>query len=523
MKTQIGILDAVPSKRIFLSIIADYDLNKSICELVDNGFDMWTRSGRARPIGIDVRLDPERQFIRVDDNAGGLARDELRYIVGPGQSGSAATDETIGIFGVGTKRAVVALAEDISVRTRRDTADTYQVEFDEAWLAEDEWALPLFQVDEIDPGTTEVELQKLRVTITPEAIEQLRSHLGATYARFLVRDDVALRVNGEPVTPRFFDQWSYPPNYEPRRYHGRLETPSGRSVDIEVLAGLSSESSPATGEYGVYFYCNERLVAPAMKSFEVGFQKGQAGLPHPKVSLTKIIVSIRGDAGEMPWNSSKSDISTKHHVFVALHAWLVTVVKEYAALSRIWMGEWPEKVFAYSDGEIVDVPIDDFPRARRSFLPDPPPSRPRLAERVARTNQKLARRKPWVKGLYEGAVAATTVLAQPLSQGAWLAFNLLELTLQSALKEYLVNETDTDFSDRQLRKLLRLTPHASNELKHLVPLTDAVWRDIELAAQRRDALMYGRAVPTISTSEIADLQGLVRNVLRRLFEVEVEA
>ena len=35
MKKQVGKLNAVPSKRLFLSIIADYDLNKSVCELIE--------------------------------------------------------------------------------------------------------------------------------------------------------------------------------------------------------------------------------------------------------------------------------------------------------------------------------------------------------------------------------------------------------------------------------------------------------------------------------------------------------
>ena len=36
MKKEVDTIDAVPSKRLFLSIIADYDLNRSICELIDN-------------------------------------------------------------------------------------------------------------------------------------------------------------------------------------------------------------------------------------------------------------------------------------------------------------------------------------------------------------------------------------------------------------------------------------------------------------------------------------------------------
>ena len=40
--------------------------------------------------------------------------------------------------------------------------------------------LPLYQVGSIDPRTTVVELQKLRVRIIDEAIEQLRDHLSET-------------------------------------------------------------------------------------------------------------------------------------------------------------------------------------------------------------------------------------------------------------------------------------------------------------------------------------------------------
>ena len=282
---------ATPSKRLFLSIIADYDLNRSICELVDNGLDVWVRGGRKSKIAIKVTLDGDQNTICVEDNAGGLPKSELQYIVGPGQTGSAPTDETIGIFGVGTKRAVVALAQDIKISTRFGNEQTYQVDFDEKWLEEEDWELTLYQVDNIATGTTLVELQKLRIKITDEAIEQLREHLQATYAKFLSASSVMITLNGKRLTPQFFDGWSYPPGYEPRRYHGDLTTAEGRVVHVEAMAGLSDESSPAGGEYGVYFYCNDRLIARALKTFEVGFMRGYAGLPHPKVSLTKVLVA----------------------------------------------------------------------------------------------------------------------------------------------------------------------------------------------------------------------------------------
>lgn len=522
MKKQVGKLNAVPSKRLFLSIIADYDLNKSICELIDNAFDMWTRSGRAAALAIDVVLDRDENRIVVEDNAGGVARDDLTFIVGPGQSGSGATDDTIGIFGVGTKRAVVALAKEIRIVTRVTKSDTFQVEFDDSWLEDEDWQLPLFQVTDTRPGTTRVELARLRVGIDEEAERLLRAHLGATYAKFLVLPEVVLRLNGIPIEPRFFDQWSYPPDFGPRRYSGNLRTPQGRDVQLEVVAGLSNESSPASGEYGVYFYCNDRLVAPAMKSIDVGFARGLAGLPHPKISLTKVIVSMKGDAEAMPWNSSKSDISTNHHTFLALHKWLVNVVSDYARISRVWMGSWPDKVFAHQQGTLTELPIEAAIEANRSFLPDPPASRLRLPERVAKTNQKLARRKPWVVGLYEGVVAAVGVAKQPLDQSNWLALNLLDLTLTGALKAWLVHETEETLSDADLRKLLReLRPSA--RLRELVPLPAERWEEIATLRRQVDMLTYGAATPVVRDDELAAAERLVKKVLKKLFKVETDA
>lgn len=517
MKKEVGTLDATPSKRLFLSIIADYDLNRSICELVDNGLDVWVLGDRASKITIEITLDRDQKTICVEDNAGGLPKSELKYIVGPGQTGLAPTDETIGIFGVGTKRAVVALAQDIKISTRYGKEKTYQVDFDESWLVEDDWELPYYQVDDIGPGTTLVELQKLRVQIDDAAIEQLRGHLSATYAKFLPAKGVTITLNGVPIAPQFFDDWSYPPRYGPRRYHGNLPTADGRFVRVDAVAGLSNESSPAKGEYGVYFYCNDRLIARGLKTFEVGFMKGYAGLPHPKVSLTKVLVSLNGDARSMPWNSSKSDISTKHEVFQALHMWLTQVVKDYAALSRIWMGDWPDRVFRYDAGKIVDVPVEDFPTAKKSYLPPMPKSRPRYGDLVAHANRKLAKEKPWVRGLYEGVVAADLIAKQPLEQRNRIALIVLDSTLEIAFKDFLVNDSGTYYSDAQLLSVFKTRNSVHSEIKKYVTLGAATWKKIAHFSNLRNNLIHQRASAGVSDSELEDFRELVETVLEQLY------
>jgi len=516
MKREIERLDATPSKRLFLSIIADYDLNRSICELVDNGLDVWVRGGRAKEIIIKILLNKGQQTIMVEDNAGGIPKSELRYIVGPGQTGTSPTDETIGIFGVGTKRAVVALAQDIRIKTRHAKRKTYQVEFDDNWLADEDWELPVYEVDEIAKGTTIVELQRLRLQITDEAIIQLKDHLRTTYAKFLRSNRVLLEVNNQKLSPRFFENWAYPPRYPPQRYKGNLKTEENRVVRVEALAGLTRESSPAAGEYGVYFYCNDRLVARALKTFDVGFTRGLAGLPHPKVSLTRVLIFLNGDARSMPWNSSKSDISTKHEVFVALHDWLVQVVKDYASLSRIWMGDWPTKVFRHRTGTIKEVQIDDFPTVKRSFLPPLPKSRPRYGERIAQKNRRIAKRKPWTKGLYEGVIAADLISKQRLEQRNRIALIVLDSTLEIAFKEYLVNESGTTYNDSKLLSIFSNRASVHNEIKKYVRLPPDIWRKIDHYYRLRCKLIHERVTVGVADGQIQDFRQLVESLLKKL-------
>jgi len=519
MKKQVDTLSAIPSKRLFLSIIADYDLNRSICELVDNGLDVWVRGGKVSDISIKITIDADQKTICVEDNAGGVPKSELKFIVGPGQTGSTLNDETIGIFGVGTKRAVVALAQDIKISTRFGRGRTYQVDFDEKWLEDEDWELPLYQIDDIGPGTTLVELQKLRVQINEEAIEMLGDHLGATYAKFL-SPKVSITLNGTPLKPRLFEGWSFPPGYEPRRYKGQLSTADGKTVRVSALAGLSNESSPAAGEYGVYFYCNDRLIARALKTFEVGFMKGYAGLPHPKVSLTKVLISLNGDAASMPWNSSKSDISTKHEVFQAIHAWLNEVVKDYAALSRIWMGDWPDKVFQYNTGKIVDRTISDFPTAKKSYLPPAPKSRPRFGDVVSEANEKVAKKKPWVKGLYEGVIAADLIAKQHLEQRNRISLIVLDSTLEIAFKEYLVNESGTYYSDAQLLVIFRTRHTVHTEIKKYVTLSTETWKKIGHFSDLRNKLIHQRATGGIGEAELNDFREVVEAVLKKLYKLK---
>jgi len=523
MKKEIDHISAVPNKRIFLSIIADYDLNKSICELIDNVLDIWLKNKKAKPVDIYIDLDKNQQTIRITDNVGGVKKSELHFVIGPGQTSNIPTDEIIGIFGVGSKRAVVALSQDIKITTRYGKDKTYLVEFDDNWLQDESWELPVYEVDEISEGMTIVELQKLRVNITEESIFNLREHLQATYAQFLKSKKLKMRVGSDLLSPMNFENWAYPPKYHPRRYKGDLKTVDYGTVKVEVLAGLTKESSPVLGEYGVYFYCNDRLIARGLKTYYVGFTRGLAGHPHPSMSLTRVIVSLKGQAQAMPWNSSKSGINPNHMVFLALRGWLVQVVKDYTSLSsRLGRleGEWPKRVFKYTKGTIIDVPISDFPTAKKSYLLPLPIARPRYPDLIKQANKTVVKDKPWTKGLYEGIAAVDLIFKQRLDEKSRICLIILDSTLEIAFKEYLVNDSGGYYSDSKIKTLFGKRHLVHKEVKRFVKLKDGIWKKIDFYYNLRCKLIHERATVGITDPQIEDLRDVVEEVLKKLFDLK---
>lgn len=240
MRREAGTINAVPSKRLFLSIIADYDLNRAICELVDNVIDIWTFQGQERNLKIDVTLNLDQQVITVDDNAGGIEEANLKLIVGPGQTNVDPTKVAIGIFGVGSKRAVVALAQNVKITSRATGGnETFRIEFDDEWLETEDWDLPYYEVDELGEGTTVVELQKLRSSISSDSVDQLEAHLGATYSTFLAKRRFKLQVNGVAVEPVSFEEWAYPPGFEPHDFEGMLKSKDGDDIAVYETAALT--------------------------------------------------------------------------------------------------------------------------------------------------------------------------------------------------------------------------------------------------------------------------------------------
>lgn len=520
-KQQIDIIDATPSKRLYRSIIADYGLNTALCELVDNAYDCW-KSGARASLKIEITIDTAQQRICIIDNAGGVKESELSKLISPGSSSLTGDEVSIGVFGVGSKRAVVALSQLVHISSRFENEKTYRLEYSDEWLNDPDWHLPYYLIPNIDANTTKIDLSNLRFQIRDSDVEALRDHLGSTYAKILKTGGIEINLNTSPVQEVMYENWAFPGEAKPTCFEKRISTSERKdSVIFRITGGLAISGGSVGGDYGVFFYCNNRLVAKAVKSIEVGFASGLAGIPHPRMSLARVIVEFIGPSAEMPWNSSKSGINYNHHVFMSVRDDIIQTVKTYTRHSKSLQEDFDAKVKPFANGEIEKLDLGDTEKVTAGKLPPIIPSKARFKGGVIELNRRLVKKKPWTRGLYEGLIVEEMVFRQKgLEQRNRIALIILDSTLEIAFKDYLAHDISQPLADAKLRALFENRYSVHNEVKKHVLKRDAVWKKIDYYYKQRCDLVHQRSNAGVSDETISDFRQVVQVVLQKMFGLE---
>jgi len=520
-KTEIAPTNGTPVKRMFWSIISDYDLRTAMCELVDNALDLWMMSGRKKPLSIAIHTDLERQSIEIIDDSGGVKQEELRLLIVPGGSRNKPADEVIGIFGVGGKRAAIALAETVMIRTRYKHQPTYELDITSEWLETEGWDLPTYEIPNIDPGTTRIEMIKLRKPFTKEEVMGLIVHFGETYSWFLGQG-CGIKVDGTSVETCCFDSWAYPRGFPPRRATFSLDFGRDGTQKVSIMGGLILDRDAVAENYGVYVYCNHRLIVRALKTRDVGyFITGEAGVPHPDASLCRVIVDIQGGARTMPWTSNKSGINDKHPSFLTIRPTLIQMVSYFSSLSRRLKHTWERDVFSHPTGEIEDIDGDEVAEAKRLHLPALPKVNKPEVEKLKTRNRKVLSEQPWAVGLLEAVAAVSVLERQRFETRNRMALILLDSNFEIALKEFIVHRKDLfsprEFDDAKIRTLFARRNEVVKVIQSKVSIPKVTWDKAAHYYELRNKLIHERATLDISPSDVASYRATVEQVLKLLF------
>lgn len=352
---------AIPTKQFFVSMLTrDISLADAILDLIDNCLDGALRCSDGGEVDyskhwVSIRLDEER-FV-IEDNCGGIPRDIAKnYAFKMGREPDDDRDldsETIGMYGIGMKRAIFKMGREAKVRTLHED-DAFEVPISSAWLENKDWdPLPILDADAesrlAEPGTS-IEVVELYPGVATHFshvsfINDLRTSIAEHFTMFLQRG-LSISVNGDSIEPirvevLVTDDEEGPAPYVFQKEIGDVMVSitvglnTGRGLaDDEEEPEFERDRSSATAGWTVF--CNDRAVIVGDKSRLTGWGDG-IPLYHYQFSIITGIIEFRAkDAEKLPVTTTKRALDTSSDV------WLQALVKMKEGM-RVWINytnEW---------------------------------------------------------------------------------------------------------------------------------------------------------------------------------------
>ncbi|CAN7279805.1 ATP-binding protein [Acidovorax sp. LjRoot117] len=348
---------ASPTKQFFVSMLTrDISLADAILDLLDNCLDGAMRLANGNGVEyakhfVDIEIADDH--FSIADNCGGIPRDVAKnYAFKMGREPDDERDsdaETIGMYGVGMKRAIFKMGRNALVRTRHGE-DTFEVPITSEWLDAKNWdPLPINEPTEAEerldePGT------KIHVTDLYEGVSrhfanrafenEVRTAIAEHFTMF-IQWGLRIKLNGtlvEPVRVEVLvsaDEKSPAPYIYQKTIDGVLVSitvglNTGKSLgdDDEDEAGFERDRSSATAGWTVL--CNDRAVIVGDKGRLTGWGDG-IPLYHPQFAIITGIIEFRSKhADKLPVTTTKRALDTSSNV------WLESLVKMKEGM-RIWI------------------------------------------------------------------------------------------------------------------------------------------------------------------------------------------
>jgi len=333
-------VETKPTKDFFVhTLTRDLTVLECVLDLVDNCIDgarnFLDRQGKLDDQGPKTDYSDfeanivlrEDEFV-IQDNCGGIGLDKaLNYAFRFGRDPEGYPEEaghSIGLYGIGMKRAIFKLGEYSVVTTQTEDDESFKIVIDvEEWLDSDDWDFVLESADRGRIGTT-IKVQELNQGIgrrltSKEFENNLREALARDYA-FVVGNGFTIRLNGE-VIPKFEYKYRQGKEVKPLR-----KSFSYGDVDVEVWSGMIKPPPEVvdaphthrkkTDYYGWFVVCNDRVVLAADTTSRTVWGDGDFPSWHPQYNGFLGIVKFESDdPSKLPWTSTKRDVDEENSIY----------------------------------------------------------------------------------------------------------------------------------------------------------------------------------------------------------------
>jgi hypothetical protein len=362
-------VNASPTKRFFVSMLTrDIELKDAILDLLDNCIDGILRQSRGMPAkdkpyeGHWAKVTANPREFNIVDNCGGIPREVARksaFMLGRPDETQDADLNTVGMYGIGMKRAIFKMGQECTVTSRPETG-TYRVHISPEWLTGDSWQLELADVEGEGLAATGTDIHITH--LLPPIAEQFdtdRSNfindLGIAISELfalIIDKGFQIYVNEQKIPPVELMVLTPPQSTDaPKKGEIRPYVFTGviDSVNVMVCVGFyrrlasekeidkESEQPTSRDEAGWTVICNDRVVLHGDKSAVTGW--GTATVPkyhNQFIAIKGTVIFTSSYSLNLPLNTTKRGIDTSSAVYLFVLDYMRDGLKKFTDFTNKW-------------------------------------------------------------------------------------------------------------------------------------------------------------------------------------------
>ena len=382
-----------PTKDFFVEMLTrDISLSDSILDLLDNCLDGVVRQKgdsekRNNPTyysGFYSHITITEKSFNIEDNCGGIPRDvaeEQAFRMGRPPEKANESLPTVGIYGIGMKRAIFKIGRSASVTTRNKDA-LYRVTIPKEWTtSEDRWDFPIDELDDqavLTEGGTIISISDINPSISElwnnydkleKFINDLIKSIQQSYS-FIIQKGFEITINGEPVP-------SLPVNLliseeiekdKKETIKPFLYKQTFGDVSVSLAVGFyAPPPSPedlddenklkrASEDAGWTVVCNDRVVLYNDRSHLTGW--GEAGVPHYHtqfIGIRGVVIFESSNPKNLPMTTTKRGIDTSSSIYSAVKDRMRQGLKMFTDYTNWWKGRNADERVYSANTKLIDV------------------------------------------------------------------------------------------------------------------------------------------------------------------------
>jgi hypothetical protein len=380
-------VDASPVKSFFVTMLTrDIRLEEAILDLLDNCVDGILRSkkrnGGKKPYeGFKAEIEFKKDSFMISDNCGGIPWSLHSYAFRMGRASDrpADTPGTVGVYGIGMKRALFKMGRDCLISTQNGE-HRYDVEIKPEWIDDEKtWEIPVTAARRSmnEDGTTIV-IGNLypgiaaRFSVDAKEFESELRRTVSTHYAFIIDKGFEVIINNKAVAPRpvsliFATGDRKAERIRPFIFKSRTDD----GVDVFLAVGFTrpmpTEEEIATEQEEVRYssidagwtvLCNDRAVLYCDRSELTGW--GEAGVPRYHTQFIGIsgIVEFRcDDASKLPTTTTKRGIDAASPLYLQIRNKMREGMGIFIDYTNKWKGR-VEEAKKHIEGERA-IPFDE--------------------------------------------------------------------------------------------------------------------------------------------------------------------